>query len=239
MQIIPAIDIKDGKVVRLTKGDFLKVEVYSEDPAEIAKKWQDAGAELIHLVDLDGARYGTLKNIETVRKLAKSVKVPIEFGGGIRDEESINRILKEGVSYVILGTKALDEKFLKSALDKFGDKIIVSIDSKDETVAIKGWQESGNTNPVKFAREMETSGVSRLIYTDVSKDGTLQGPNFFSIEKILDATNIEVVASGGISSVEDLRRLKSYEKKGLAGVIVGKAIYEGKINLKEAIKELA
>jgi len=239
MQIIPAIDIKDGKVVRLTKGDFLKVEVYSEDPIDVAKKWQDAGAKLIHLVDLDGARYGTLKNLEVVQKLAKSVKVPIEFGGGIREEKSISQILDTGISYVVLGTKALDEKFLKSALDKFGDKIIVSIDSKDETVAIKGWQESGNTNPVKFAREMETSGVSRLIYTDVSKDGTLQGPNFFSIEKILDATNIEVVASGGISSVEDLRRLKSYEKKGLAGVIVGKAIYEGKINLKEAIKELA
>lgn len=238
MLIIPAIDIKDGKVVRLLKGDFLRVEVYSEDPVAVAKKWQAAGAKLIHAVDLDGARSGELKNLGIVEEIVKSIDVPVELGGGIREEETIEEVLGKGVSCVVLGTKALDKGFLEKALKKFGKKLVVSVDSRKGVVTVKGWQESGNAEPVKFTKDLEAAGVKRIVYTEVSKDGTLEGPSFFNIERILDATNIEVVASGGIGGPGDLRGLKAYEKKGLVGVIVGKALYEGKIDLKKAIEEL-
>lgn len=239
MLIIPAIDIKDGKVVRLTKGDFLKVEVYSDDAAGTAAGWQDAGAELLHVVDLDGARSGELKNLGVIEKIIKKVKMPVEVGGGIRDEGVIEDLLSMGASFVVLGTKALDEGFLAGALKKFKEKLVVSVDSRDGTVAVKGWQESGNTDAVRFAKDLEAAGMRRIVYTDIAKDGTLKGPNFFNIEKILDATNIEVIASGGIGTIDDIRRLKIYEKKGLTGVIVGKALYEGKVDLKAAIQELS
>jgi len=239
MLIIPAIDLREGKVVRLTKGDFLKMDVYSDGPVVIAKKWQEAGAELIHVVDLDGAKTGTSENLDIVEKIAKSVDIPIELGGGIREESFIEEVLKKGVSKVVLGTKALDENFLSKVLKKFSDKIIVSIDSKKDVVTVKGWQEAGNIDSVRFAKDLEDKGVKRIIYTDVLKDGTLTGPNFFNIEKMLDAVNIEIVASGGVGSADDLRKLKTYETKGLVGVIVGKALYEGKLDLKEAIKEIS
>jgi len=238
MLIIPAIDIRDKKVVRLHKGNFLKMDVYSEDPAGTAKKWEDAGAECIHVVDLDGAKTGKLENLDVIEEIVKSVKVPIELGGGIREEKRIGELLDKGISQVVLGTKALDEEFLSKVVKKFKNKIIVGIDSKEGVVVVKGWQESGNADPVKFAKELESAGVKKIIYTEVLKDGTLEGPSFFNVEKILDGVNIEVIASGGIGSIDDLRKLKSYEKKGLSGVIVGKAIYEEKINLKEAIEEL-
>ncbi|PIU42308.1 MAG: 1-(5-phosphoribosyl)-5-[(5-phosphoribosylamino)methylideneamino]imidazole-4-carboxamide isomerase [Candidatus Omnitrophica bacterium CG07_land_8_20_14_0_80_42_15] len=238
MLIIPAIDIKDGKVVRLTKGDFLKVEVYSDDPIAIAKKWEEAGATLIHVVDLDGARKGVSKNLNIVENIIKNVKADIELGGGIREESFIEELINKGVKQIVLGTKALDDQFLASVLKKFKDKIVVSIDSKADVVTVNGWQEAGNVDPIKFAKELEAKGVKKIVYTEVLRDGTLSGPNFFKIEKILDAVNIEVIASGGISSMDDLRRLKTYEDKGLIGVIVGKALYEGKIDLKEAITKM-
>jgi len=238
MLIIPAIDIKDGKVVRLTKGDFLKVKVYSDDPLEIAKKWQSCGAKLIHVVDLDGAKTGELKNLDAIERIIKGVDIPIEVGGGIRTIKDIEGLIKKGVKFVILGTKALEEGFLAKVVKKYAKHLIVSVDSKDGVVAVSGWQEPGNTETVKFAKELESKGVKRIVYTDIVKDGMLNGPSFFNIEKILDATNIEVVASGGVSSSEDLRRLKTYEGKGLLGVIVGKALYEGRIDLKEAIGEM-
>jgi len=237
--IIPAIDIKDGKVVRLTKGDFLKVEVYSEDPVATAVGWQDAGAELLHVVDLDGARSGELKNLGVIEKIIKAVKMPVEVGGGIRNADVIKDVLSRGASFVVLGTKALDEGFLDEAIKKFKGKLIVSVDAKDGTVAIEGWQKSGHTDAVRFAKDLEAAGVKRIVYTDIAKDGTLKGPSFFNIEKILDATTIEVIASGGIGSIDDIRRLKTYEKKGLTGVIAGKALYEGKVDLKTAIQELS
>jgi phosphoribosylformimino-5-aminoimidazole carboxamide ribotide isomerase len=238
MIIIPAIDIKDGKVVRLTRGDFLTVDVYSDDPAAMAQEWQNAGAQLLHVVDLDGARSGEPKNLACVEKIVKSITIPVELGGGIRDEAAIKMVLDKGVSQVVLGTKALDEKFVAETLTKYRDRLIVSIDAKDGVVAIQGWQQSGDVDAVSFAQHVESLGMKRIIYTDILKDGTLKGPNYFSIEKILDAVAVEVIISGGVSSLDDLRRLKLYEHKGLVGVIVGKALYEKRIDLKQAMATL-
>jgi phosphoribosylformimino-5-aminoimidazole carboxamide ribotide isomerase len=238
MIIIPAIDIKDGKVVRLTRGDFLAVRIYSDDPAAMAKEWQNAGASLLHVVDLDGARTGELKNLACVENIVSSVTIPVEVGGGIRDEKAIATVLDKGVAHVVLGTRALDEKFITEMVATYRDRLIVSIDAKDGVVAVKGWQHSGDVDAVAFARHLESVGVKRIIYTDVLKDGTLKGPNFFSIEKLLDAVGMEVIASGGVSCLDDLKKLKLYEHKGLTGVIVGKALYEKRIDLQEALAAL-
>ena len=237
MLIIPAIDIKDGCVVRFVQGRLDK-KIYSRDPVKTARHWQRQGAELIHIVDLDGASSGRPKNLDIVKEIAKIVDVPIQFGGGIRNIARIKTFLDYGVWRVVLGTKAAQDKgFLKQVFKKFKDKIIVSIDAKDARVLTAGWRKSqANTDVLKFGRYLKEIGFKRVIYTDVCRDGTLKGPNIKGIKSLLEETGLSIIASGGISSLDDIRRLKLLEKKGLAGVIIGKALYEGKFTLSEALK---
>jgi len=236
MKVIPAIDIKGGKVVRLVQGDYAKETVYSDLPLDIAKKWDKCGAKIIHIVDLDGALEGKLKNIEVVRRIASEVNADIELGGGIRDEATIESVLAAGVSRVVLGTSALDEGFVKRMGWRFGKKIIVGIDAKDGIVRTKGWIQKTNYKAVDFARRLGDTGIGGIIYTDISKDGMLEGPNIAELETMLTATSLGIIASGGVSTLEDITELKALESKGLVGVIIGKALYEGKIDLAEAIR---
>lgn len=237
MIVIPAVDIRDGKVVRLFRGDFSKETVYSGDPVKTALKWQSEGARRLHVVDLDGALEGKLKNLNWVRKITASVDVPVEVGGGIRTEAELRTIINAGASYAILGTKACeDEGFLKKAVDKYGEKIIVSLDVRDGFLQTKGWVNPTNIRAVDFAQKIKKLGVKTVEYTDISRDGTLQGPGFENILKFLKEVEIDMIVSGGISSVADLRILKDYDRKEIIGVIVGRALYDSKIILKEANK---
>jgi len=237
MLIIPAIDIKDGCVVRFVQGRLDK-KIYSHDPVKTARHWAKQGAKLIHVVDLDGAFSGKPKNLDMARQIVRSVGVPVQFGGGIRNLRMIETLLDYGIWRIILGTKAAQDRgFLRKAFKKFKDKIIVSIDTKADRILTKGWKSScRNADILKFAHSLEAIGFKQVIYTDVLKDGTLKGPNIKGIKNLLKETHLSVIASGGISSLSDIRRLKLLEKKGLAGVIIGKAIYEGRFTLSEALK---
>lgn len=237
MIIIPAIDLKDGCVVRLVQGDFDNKKVYSKDPVKTARHWVRQGAEMLHVVDLDGASTGIPTNLEAVKAIVKDSLIPVEFGGGVRQIETIRILFDSGVFRVILGTKAAqDRDFLLEAFKEFGDKVIVSIDARDQKVLIKGWVESSDSlNVTDFARDLKEIGFSQLIYTDISKDGTLKGPNIKGIKDLLKETSMKVISSGGISSLEDITRLKLLEKEGVTGIIVGKALYEGKFTLKQAL----
>jgi len=237
MIIIPAIDIKDGCVVRFVQGRLNK-KVYSRDPVKTAKHWVKQGAKMMHIVDLDGAFTGTPKNLDVAKQIAKAVDVPVQFGGGIRNIGMIDKLLDSGIWRIILGTKAAEDRdFLKKAFKEFKDKIIVSIDAKADCVLTKGWKSSyGNTDILKFAHSLKTIGFKQVIYTDVLKDGTLKGPNIKGIKSLLKETGLKVIGSGGISSLSDIQKLKLLEKKGLVGVIVGKALYEGRFTLTEALK---
>jgi phosphoribosylformimino-5-aminoimidazole carboxamide ribotide isomerase len=236
MIAIPAIDIRGGKVVRLSQGKFSAETVYSDSPAEMARKWEAAGAEMIHVVDLDGAAEGRPMNLDLVRMIAKAVKPKIELGGGIRDEDSIQKAIDAGVSKVVIGTKALDQKFLESIVKRFGVSIVAGIDACEGFVCTKGWVVVTKANAVDLARLVESAGVKTINYTDISKDGMLAGPNIDSVVELLEATRVDVVLAGGISGVNDIRRLKTIPGRGLKGVIIGKALYEGRIDLKEAIE---
>lgn len=238
MLIIPAIDLKDGLVVRLFQGKFTDKKIYSKDPLKTAKHWARQGAELIHVVDLDGAATGEPKNLDVVKEITQNISVPIEFGGGVRSLETIKTLLDFGIERVILGTKAIqDRNFLKKALSEFKDKIIVSLDAKNGKVLIKGWQESSDSLDVlTLAQELKDLGFAQVIYTDVSKDGTLKGPNIKDLKTLLKQTGLKVIASGGISSLEDIKKLSLLENDGVIGVIVGKALYEGKFTLKQALE---
>jgi phosphoribosylformimino-5-aminoimidazole carboxamide ribotide isomerase len=238
MIVIPAIDIRDGKVVRLLRGDFSKETVYSNDPVNTALKWQAEGAKRLHVVDLDGALEGKLKNLDWVRKITASIDIPVEVGGGIRTESELKTIISAGASYAILGTKACeDEGFLKKAVDRYGEKIMVSFDIRDGYLQTKGWVNPTNIKAVDFAERIKKIGVKTVEYTDISRDGTLQGPGFGNILKFLKEVEIDMIVSGGISSIADIRILKEYNKKEIIGVIVGRALYDSKIILKEANKE--
>lgn len=237
MLIIPAIDLKDGCVVRYVQGKLDK-KIYSKDPVKTAKHWQRQGARLIHIVDLDGASSGVPKNLNTVKEIVKAIDVPIEFGGGIRKIETIRALLDYGVYRIVLGTKAAEDRyFLNKAFKEFKDRIIVSIDAKDQCVLIKGWQASSkSTNLLDFACNLKKVGLKKLIYTDTLKDGTLDGPNIKGIKTLLRETGMKIIASGGISSLNDIYKLKLLENEGLIGVIIGKALYEGRFTLSQALK---
>jgi len=238
MLIIPAIDIKDGCVVRLTQGKFNDKKVYSRDPVQTAKHWVKLGAEIIHVVDLDGAKTGVPVNLEIVKEIAKNSAVKIEFGGGVRGIETIRELLDCGIYRVVLGTRAAsDSAFLKKAFSKFKEKIIVSIDARDGFVSVEGWGASlKGLDVLKFASLLKEIGFKQVIYTDIAKDGMLKGPNIQGIKSLLKETGLKIIGSGGISSLEDIRKLKTLEKTGLFGIIVGKALYEGKFTLREALK---
>lgn len=238
MIIIPAIDIIKGKVVRLYQGDFNKDTVYSGDPLETALTWQRKGAQFLHLVDLDGAKYGEVKNRDILTRIIKAIEVPCELGGGLRNEADIEYFLKQGARRVVIGTKAFEDMaYLQKLIKRFDDKIVVSIDSSAAGVAKKGWQEKTGQSAVTWAGKMQAKGVKRIVVTDIATDGTLEGPNIEGLKDILSAVDISVIASGGVSGLEDIKKLKAIGSKNLEGVIVGRALYEGKLDLGKAIRE--
>jgi len=237
MLIIPAIDLRGGKVVRLFQGKFDRQKVYSNDPVKAAKHWARQGAQFLHIVDLDGALNGTPKNLKAVKEISAKVGIPFEFGGGVRSIEMISKLLELGAQRVVLGTRAAsDAAFLKRAKKKFGEKIIVSIDAKDGKVLTKGWKLGAAKTALDFSVEIKKAGFKQLIYTDISRDGTLSGPNIKGIRELLEKTGLKVIASGGVSGLDDLVKLKKLEKKGVIAVIVGKALYEERFTLAEAIR---
>lgn len=233
MIIIPAIDLKDGKCVRLYKGEEDTTHVVAENPVEVAKSFEDKGAEFIHIVDLNGAFSGNQANLSIIEEVVKSVNVPIEVGGGIRSIETIDNLISIGVKRVILGTSAInDKKLLQAAVDKYGEKVAVGIDAANEKVAIKGWVEVTEKNYIDFAKELEGIGVKTFIVTDISKDGTLEGPNVDMLKALKESVNANIIASGGI---KDLGHIYELKKLDIYGAITGKAIYSGNLNLNEAI----
>lgn len=236
MRPIPAVDIMSGKAVRLLQGDAKKVTVYSDSPVEMAKKWASYGVEFLHIVDLDGAFEGNMKNLDIVSEIAKSVPAKIELGGGIRDEAAIEKALNAGVARVVIGTRALDRSFLDSIGKKFGNRIVVGVDAKQGMVCTKGWVEKTEVKAIDFVKDIENAGIKIVIYTDIAKDGMLEGPNISALKDLLSATKIDIIASGGISNIEDIKKLKALGEERLAGVIIGKALYENTVDLAEAVK---
>jgi|SRR5690554_1003769 len=239
MRIIPAIDLRGGACVRLEQGDYNRETVYGLDPPEMAKQWVKAGAKRLHLVDLDGAKVGTPVQKELVLKIARETQIPVEVGGGIRDRETIGYYLENGVQWVILGSAAVqDEEILAWACATYPERVILGLDARDGKVAVEGWLKTTEFSAVDFARKCAGLGVKEVIYTDISLDGTMQGPNIRALEVMARESGLSVIASGGISSVADLLRLKTLEPLGITGAILGKALYSKKIELAEAIRRL-
>ena len=234
MYIFPAIDLYDGKAVRLYKGDYRQMTVYSENPIEIARDFEAAGAKHIHMVDLEGARDGSTPNLSIVADVAQNTSLFVEIGGGIRDMEAVETYLSAGVSRVILGTAAVsDEAFLRAAVERYGEKIAVGADVKDGYIAIKGWLEQSAYTLEAFMEKMQSIGVSTIICTDISKDGAMKGTNRELYRELSEKFRMNIVASGGVSTLEDVQALSAMD---LYGAIIGKAYYTGAINLKEAIE---
>lgn len=237
MVIYPAVDIRGGKCVRLYQGEFDKEKIYSDEPFQMAKKWEGKGAEFLHLVDLDGAEVGSPQNLEAVKKIVDTVNIPVELGGGIRDMKSLEKVLSLGVERAILGTAIIAEpEFVEDACAKFGDRVAAGIDAREGKVSIKGWKETTRLGAIELAKKLESLGIGRIIYTDILSDGALRGINFEAFREMAGSINIPVIASGGVTTREDLIRLKELEPLGVDGAIIGKALYEGVISLEEAIK---
>ncbi|HOD16949.1 MAG TPA: 1-(5-phosphoribosyl)-5-[(5-phosphoribosylamino)methylideneamino]imidazole-4-carboxamide isomerase [Spirochaetota bacterium] len=235
MLVIPAIDIKGGNCVRLLQGDPERETVYSSDPVSMAQRFQDAGAKLIHIVDLDGAFSGEPVNMNIVTEIASSVSVPIEIGGGIRTEETIRMYADNGIRRIIIGTMAIDPSF-RQVLDRNKDILVAGVDARNSMVATHGWKNVSSVRAIEVIREIESLGIRELIYTDIATDGMLSGPNIQAMRDILTAfPGIGLVASGGISSLDDISNLAELESYGLKGCITGKALYDGRIDLWEAI----
>ena len=236
MIIYPAIDIRGGRCVRLTEGKFDKETVFADDPSEMARKWANLGAEWLHLVDLDGALAGEGKNLPAIEKILKSITIPVELGGGIRTMSQIEKLLELGVTRLILGSAAVKNPALvKEACKKFPGHIACGIDAKNGDVAIEGWGEGSGINYTELAKRMAAVGVDKIIFTDISRDGMLSGVNAEATGELARACGIEIIASGGVASLEDIRRLKPFEKDGVTGCIIGKAIYTGAVDLKKAL----
>ena len=236
MVILPAIDLLDGKVVRLAQGRRDQVTVYSERPLEVAQRWKALGASWLHVVDLNGAFEGAYRNLEIAERIIRDSGLQVELSGGIRSKETLARCLASGAARIVLGTKACeDPAFVQEAADRHGHKIAVAIDAKAGQVVSRGWVASTALTPAQLARSVMMLGVECLICTDVSRDGMLQGPNRGLLEEVLALQPPQVIASGGVSSLDDLRQLKAMEPRGVTGVIIGKALYEGTVDLKEAL----
>ena len=235
MQLYPAIDLKNGQCVRLKQGEFKEITVYSDKPEEIAALWQEQGATYLHLVDLDGALAGHSVNEEVICRIVNTVSIPVEIGGGIRSEEAIASMLSLGVARVIIGTKAVKQpEFIRDMIETFGaDRIVLGVDAKDGMVAVEGWETVSEITASDLCSRMKEYGIRHIVYTDISRDGMLIGPNVAYTKKLTDETGLDVIASGGMSSMEDLRQL--YEA-GVQGAIIGKALYEKRIDLSEAVK---
>jgi len=232
-EIIPAVDILGGKCVRLRQGRFEQKTIYFEDPLEAAKLWESKGAKRLHVVDLDGARTGTPENLGIVKKIAKELNIPVEMGGGVRRMDQIEELLKLGVDRIVLGTSAIfNPNLLLNVCEKFADRIIVSVDAKGDDVVANGWTRVSSKNVLTLAGEATALGVKRFIYTDISKDGMLAGPNFSAIQKFAGSVSVPVIASGGVTTKEDVERLKQLS---LEGCIIGQALYTGAIQLEDIL----
>ncbi|MCI8804979.1 MAG: 1-(5-phosphoribosyl)-5-[(5-phosphoribosylamino)methylideneamino]imidazole-4-carboxamide isomerase [Clostridiales bacterium] len=233
MRIYPAIDIKDGKAVRLVQGKFDEVTVFNDNPAEAAKAWAEAGANYIHIVDLDGARYGKSFIIDILKEISSKYNIPVQTGGGVRTIEDIRERIESGAARVIIGTAAVENpQLVREAIKLYGDKIAVGVDAKNGMVAIKGWEEVSDVSAVDLCLEMKKLGVKTIIYTDISKDGMMCGPNIEATKELIEKTGMEIIASGGVSKIDDLENVF---KINAQGVIIGKALYNGAINLSDAI----
>lgn len=236
MLIFPAIDLYGGKAVRLYKGDYQQMTVYSDDPLSVARDFENKGAKWVHLVDLEGAKNGTTPNIDVVSAIAKETSLNCEIGGGIRNMETVEKYFRAGVSRVILGTAAVtDESFLKAAVAKYGEKIAVGVDIKDSMVAIKGWIEKSEYDAFDFCEKMQKTGVKTIICTDISKDGAMKGANHALYRSLSEKFSMQIVASGGVSSIEDVKKLAALN---IYGAIIGKAYYTGAIDLEKAVNEV-
>ncbi|WP_440908871.1 1-(5-phosphoribosyl)-5-[(5-phosphoribosylamino)methylideneamino]imidazole-4-carboxamide isomerase [Candidatus Pelagibacter sp.] len=239
MKIFPAIDIKDKKCVRLIKGDFGNKTDYAISPIEQAGKYKEYGFRNLHIVDLDGALTGKTINLDLIAKIVKKFDIKIEVGGGIRNIDSIKKYLDTGVEKIILGSAAIkDKKFLKEACKKFPEKIALGLDAKNGYLSVSGWKENSNQLTLNYLKEVNDYGASRLIYTDINRDGMKQSPNFLETTKVAGLSNCPVIISGGVSSIEDIKKAKELQNKNIEGIIVGKAIYDGDIKLEELAKEL-
>ena len=239
MKIFPAIDIKDKKCVRLVKGDFDNKTEYEISPVEQAHKYKDHGFKNLHIVDLDGALTGETVNLEIIKEIVNKFNFKIEIGGGIRSFENIQKYTDAGVEKVILGSAAIkDKNFLKKACLKFPNQIALGLDAKDGFLSVLGWKENSNILTIDFLKEVNDYGMSRLIYTDINRDGTKQSPNFEETTKVAKISNCPVIISGGVSSIDDIKKAKELNNKNIEGIIVGKAIYDGDIKLEELVKEL-
>ncbi|MFD0943102.1 1-(5-phosphoribosyl)-5-[(5-phosphoribosylamino)methylideneamino]imidazole-4-carboxamide isomerase [Savagea faecisuis] len=235
MILFPAIDIRGGKCVRLTQGDYDQETVYHDSPTAMAQQWEREGGEFIHVVDLDGAKSGDTPNMNAIRDLVQGVNVPVQVGGGVRTMDKVTQHIENGVSRVIIGTAAIeDPEFLKEAVAKYGDKIAVSIDARGGYVATDGWTETSTTKATDLIQELEAIGVKTVVYTDILKDGMMQGPNMEELKEIDDMTSIDIIASGGVSTEQNIRDLR---EMGLYGAIIGKALYEGALSLQKLIEE--
>ena len=236
MKIFPAIDIKDKKCVRLVKGDFDNKTEYKNSPVDQANSYKDHGFKNLHIVDLDGALTGETVNVDIIQEIVKNSNLKVEIGGGIRNFDSIKKYIDAGVDKVILGSAAIkDKKFLKEACEKFSGKIALGLDAKDGKLSVSGWKESSNRLTLDYLKEINDYGVSRLIYTDINRDGMKQSPNFNETMKVAEMSKCPVIISGGVSSIGDIKKAKNL--KNIEGIIVGKAIYDGDIKLEELVKE--
>ena len=239
MKIFPAIDIKDKKCVRLVKGDFDNKTVYEMSPVDQAGKYKDHGFKNLHIVDLDGALTGETVNLDIIEEIVSKFDLKIEIGGGIRNFESIKRYIEAGVEKVILGSAAIkDKNFLKVACEYFPNKIALGLDAKDGYLSVSGWKENSNQLTLDYLKKVNDFGASRLIYTDINRDGMKQSPNFEETAKVANISNCPVIISGGVSSIDDIKKAKELNNSNIEGIIVGKAIYDGDIKLEELVKEL-
>lgn len=238
MIVYPAIDIKDGQCVRLLQGKEEEVTVFAPDPVLVAKKWQKYGAQILHLVDLDGAFQGRPQNIEAVRKITEAVDIPVQFGGGVREIGVLKELFQIGVAQVVLGTVVVEKpNFLKAVVELYGSRLLVGLDTRSGKIAVKGWKKVTDVGLFEVAKQVEELGVSRIVFTDIERDGVMAGPNIEKIHALAQTVKIPLIASGGISSLEHIKALKELEPLGVEGVIVGRALYEKKFTLQQAIKE--
>lgn len=239
MDVIPAIDLLEGRCVRLYQGDYDRSQVFSDNPADVAKQWVDQGATRLHIVDLDGAKVGKVVNLGAIEAIAHAVSVPIEIGGGLRDRTSVQQVFNLGIQWAILGTIAVEQPQLVQELcQEFPEQIIIGIDARNGRVATRGWLETSEVLATQLAVQMQELGAAAIIYTDIHRDGTLIGPNLEALRELAAVISIPIIASGGVSSVTDLLSLLALEPQGVTGVIVGRALYTGDILLREALRAI-
>lgn len=237
MEVIPAIDLLDGKCVRLYQGDYDQASIFNNNPVEVARQWSKEGATRLHVVDLDGAKEGKSVNLSVIEAIANAIDIPVQVGGGLRDRPSVVRLLNTGVQRAILGTVAVEKPELVTQLcSEFPEQIVVGIDARNGKVATRGWLETSEVDAKELAKRMAQQGAAAIIYTDIHRDGTLSGPNMPALREVAESIDIPVIASGGVSSLSDLLSLLSLELMGVTGAIIGRAIYTGDVSLKEAVR---